>query len=504
MNASTGKVYLVGAGPGDPGLLTLRGKELLERANVVVYDGLVNDDLLKLAPQAESIFVGKRPDSHTLTQADIDRILVEQAQHHACIVRLKGGDPLVFGRGGEEAGILASHGVAFEIVPGVTAGIAVPAYAGIPVTYRGISSSVTLVTGRLDPNKEDDPIKLERLHLEGTLAIYMGLRTMADITAELIRIGRAPDTPAAAIQWGTLEKQRTVTAPLNAIHEACAREGLESPMLLIVGEVVSLRETLSWFESRPLFGKRVAVTRARRRAADLVHRLRELGADVFEFPTVQIEAITPAESFSVEGYNWILLTSVNGVDILFDRMQENGLDARALHSVRLCAIGSKTAEAVQERFLRVDAQPKHHEPAEVIALIRAQSGQIEGLNILLPRADIAKSVIPAALREHGAEVTELSAYRANTPDDADTLADALCAYAPDFITFNSASAARNFHAIMGVERLKQIEARAAYAAIGPIAANAARDLGLLVNIVPETHRVHDLVSAIVHWNANRR
>ena len=503
MNVSLGKVYLVGAGPGDPGLLTLRGKELLERADVVVYDGLVNDDLLKLAPQAESIFVGKRPASHTLTQEDIARVLVELAQRHACIVRLKGGDPFVFGRGGEEAGILAAHGVPFEIVPGVTAGIAVPAYAGIPVTYRGTSSSVTLVTGRLDPNKEDDPIKLDRLHLEGTLAIYMGLRTMADVTAELIRIGRAPNTPAAAIQSGTLEKQRTVTAPLHTIAEACAQEDLQSPVLLVVGEVVSQRETLSWFESRPLFGKRVAVTRARRRAADLVHRLRELGADVFEFPTVQIEPIEPTENFSVAGYDWILLTSVNGADMLFDRMQENGLDARDLQGIRLCAIGTKTAEAVQQRFLRVDGQPEHHDPAEVLTLMKSQSAQIDGMKVLLPRADITKSAIPAALRDHGATVTELSAYRANAPQDANDLADALCTYAPDYITFNSASAARNFHAIMGIDRLKQIEAQTAYAAIGPIAANAARDLGLAIDIVPETHRIADLVNAIVQRNADR-
>lgn len=490
-----GKVYLVGAGPGDPGLLTVRGRDLLERADVVIYDNLINERILDWAPEAERVFVGKSPDRHTLTQEDINRVIVDQAGTHETVVRLKGGDPFVFGRGGEEAQRLREAGIPFEIVPGITAGIAAPAYAGIPVTHRNVASSVVFLTGHRNPETGCVTVPLDRLALESTLVVFMGLRNLDNLVAQLIETGRSPLTPAAAIEWGTYNRQRTVTARLDTIAARCRDATFESPVLTVIGEVVSLRDAVSWFENRPLYGHRIAVTQTRERSAELTGRLRELGADVFEFPTVRIETETAMEKIDVGPYDWILLTSVNSVDSLFDALRNDGKDIRALHGKKLCAISARTAEALEHHALIVDAVPDKYDAANVIESLESVGGPLQGQRVLMPRADVGRSSIPKALRNRGAEVTERRAYEVAVPPEAEALADQLVAFDPHYVTFGSASAARNFHRILGTTRLHELK-NATYAAIGPIASEAAEELGIDIAIIPSVHRVPDLVEAI--------
>ncbi len=505
MKNALGKVYLVGAGPGDPGLLTLRGKELLERANVVIYDALVNEALLRHAAAAEHIFVGKRPDSHPLAQEDINRLLIEQARRAACVVRLKGGDPFVFGRGGEEAAALAGAGIPFEVVPGVTAGLGATAYAGVPVTQRGTANSVTFVSGHASSSEPGGEPSFDDLPREGTIVFYMGVDAIEQNMKALQESGRSLDTPVAVVEWGTLPRQRTIVGTIGDIAQRCTGAGVDAPAVIVVGEVVDLRDTLSWFEDRPLFGRRVAVTRTRERSAELVHLLRERGADVFEFPTVKIETSQEDEPLGpLSAYDWIVLTSVNGVDALFERMAADGQDTRDLHGISLCAISAKTAEALSARGIRVDLQPERYETDFVVQRLEEAGGEIAGKRILMPRADIGRSTLPKALRKRGAEVDELQAYKTVLPGDMEALAEELMRYEPHYVTFGSAVSARNFCEILGVDRVERLTEYACFAAIGPIAAEAAAELGISVDIVPDVHRVPDLVEAIARFDAGRR
>lgn len=486
-----GKVYLVGAGPGDPGLLTLRGKDCLERADVVVYDNLVNDELLQHAGRAERIFVGKSPDHHTLLQDEINGLLIEQAEKHGRVVRLKGGDPFVFGRGGEEALHLAACGVPFEVVPGVSAGIAAPAYAGIPVTQRDIARACVFVTGH------DEKLQIaDAIHL-ATVVVFMPLKNVRSIANQLIEAGRDPNTSAALIQSGTTARQQSVFAPLDGIADAAQRSEIESPAILIAGPVTELHEQLSWFENRPLFGKRVVVTRARSQAGRLVESLRELGADVFEFPTIQIEPPkNEAPLDNIAAYDWVVLTSVNAVDMLFQRMEFAGLDARALAGVKLCVIGAATAQAVRSRFLNIDLMPERYVAEALMESLEHAEPVLSGKRFLLPRADIARSFLPQELRAHGAEVTELVTYRTTVPDTAEARADALVRYAPNLVTFTSSSTARNFHAILGKDRLDLLPERIRFASIGPLTTTTATELGMPISIEPAQHDIPHLVEAI--------
>jgi uroporphyrinogen III methyltransferase/synthase len=500
MSTPTGKVYLVGAGPGDPGLLTLRGKACLARADVVIHDALSNAILLDHAPEAEDIFVGKSKDSHTLLQEEINDLLIREAQKGRRVVRLKGGDPFVFGRGGEEALALAEAGVAFEVVPGVSSAHAVPTYAGIPITQRGISQSYTVLTGHRSPG-EGQGLNPSDIPAEGTLVILMGVIHLADIAAELIAMGRAAATPAAVIEWGTYPKQRTVTATLETIAKRCEEEGIAAPAVIVIGEVATFHDTLNWYENRPLSGKRIVVTRARQQASAFARQLQELGADIFEFPTIKIEKPDHPEAMDYIGdYDWVILTSVNGVTMLFDRLEESGYDARDLSGVRLCVVGSATAEAVKQRFLRVDLMPEKYVAEELLEALVSMEESLEGKRFLLPRADIARSFLPKELRARGAEVTELIAYRTVRPDTPDALADAMVAYKPHLVTFTSSSTARNFAEMVGPERLAQVQHHAAFAAIGPIAAQTARDHAMPIAIEPDHHDIPSFVEAIVQWN----
>ena len=498
MNSATGKVFLVGAGPGDPGLLTVRGKECLERADVVLYDALSNEVLTEYAPKAEKIFAGKSPDKHMLLQEEINGLLIDLAKQGKRVVRLKGGDPFVFGRGGEEALALAENKIPFEVVPGVTAGIAVPAYAGIPITHRGLSMSCTFITGHDEHLLDDDEDDFAHIAAQGTLCFFMGVKNLPTLVRQVIALGRAPNTPAAVIAWGTLPKQRTIIATLETLEEVCAREMPAPPALVVIGDVVRLHEQLSWFESRPLFGKRIVVTRARTQAGELVRHLHELGADVFEFPTIEIEPAPIAEPFDYIGsYNWVVLTSVNGVEMLFERLEELGQDARDLAGVKLCAIGSATSEAVRKRFLNVDLMPEKYVAEDLLNALVQCEGALEGKRFLLPRADIARSFLPEELRKRGAEVTELVAYRTVTPTSSEEFAAQLAAYRPDLVTFTSSSTARNFAEILGAERLDAIKLGTRFASIGPITSKTAAELGMPVTVEPDTHDIPHFVDAIV-------
>lgn len=491
-----GRVYLVGAGPGDPGLLTLRGRDLLAAADLVVYDSLVNEELLRHAPHAEHIFVGKRPDQHPLQQEDINRLLVEQAAKRERIVRLKGGDPFVFGRGGEEALALVAAGISFEVVSGVSAGHAAPAYAGIPVTHRGIAGGVTFLTGH--NALDSDSAALRSLPVEGTIVFFMGVSNL-DTLLRAVRdhAGRSGDTPAAAIEWGTLPRQRTIMGTVDTLARACREAELASPAIIVVGPVVALRDQLAWFEERPLFGKRVAVTRARERSAALTTLLRDYGADVFELPTVQILSAPEAAPLGdPASFDWVVLMSVNAIDTLLDRLAAEGRDIRALQNLRICAVSERAQQRLSELHVRPDLAPEGYDTVELVAQMERQ-GSLATSRVLLPRADIGRSALPAALREAGAEVVEVQAYRTAIPPDAEALGDALVRFAPDYVTLTSASAARNLPQVLGAARWKSVTDSAAFAAIGPVAAEAAIKAGCDRVIVPERHTIPDLVAAIV-------
>jgi uroporphyrinogen III methyltransferase/synthase len=497
-----GTVYLVGAGPGNPGLITVRGAELLSRAGAVLYDALAENELLRRAPQAEHIYVGKRPGQKSISQEDLNALLVEMAQSHEIVVRLKGGDPFVFGRGGEEAQHLREHGIAFEAVPGVTAGIGAPAYAGIPVTHRNTATSVSFITGHRDPKTFEEVVDMSRLSLDGTLVFYMGVKNLPRLVDQLIALGRPPDTPAAVVEWGTQPHQRTRCASLSTIVECCREAEIKPPSIIIIGEVVNLRDELNWFENRPLFGLRIAVTRARAQAGALAQHLIERGADVFEFPTIEVQPLGAAAPFaSVADYDWIVLTSVNAAEALLRHMENAGEDARTLHGVKLCAIGSATSKAMTDRFLMPDLTPDRYDSEHLLEALQQSGGGVKGKRILLPRSDIAPRLLPEALAQSGAIVTEWTAYRTALPSVGPEKVQELLEFNPELVVFTSSSTARNFHELMGQPSVEQLRKRASFAAIGPMTAKTAKGQGMEISVQPEQHDIPSLVAAIVHWRA---
>ena len=497
-----GIVYLVGAGPGDPGLLTLRGKECLEAADVVVYDNLANPEFLSYAPEsAERVYVGKRAGQHTLKQGQINALLVERGRAGCRVVRLKGGDPFVFGRGGEEALDLQAAGIPVEIVPGVTSGVAAPAYAGIPVTHRTLTSVLTFVTGHEDPEKEESALDWDALAKGGgTLAFYMGVGNLSGIARRLVRGGRSPDTPVALIRNGTLPTQRVVEGTLGTIVARVAEAGLKPPAIILVGDVVGLRRDLQWFEKRPLFGKTVVVTRSRTQASALAEGLGRLGARVLLFPTIRIEepqdrAPLVESARSTAGYDWIVFTSVNAVDGYFLALDESGLDTRSLAGCRVCAIGPATAKALRSRGVRPDLVPPRCTSSALFEAL-AELVDLRDKRILLPRADIAPPDLPARLRDAGAAVTAVTAYRTvpGQPDAA--VFEALHSGEVDVVTFTSSSTARNFAAIMR-EKDGGVPVDVIYASIGPETSKAARGEGLTVAVEAAEQTVPGLVAVVV-------
>jgi uroporphyrinogen III methyltransferase/synthase len=478
-------VYLVGAGPGDPGLLTRRGAELLGRADCVVYDRLASRSLLDLAPeQAERIDVGKAPGRAAMTQEAINETLVARGRVLGCVVRLKGGDPFVFGRGGEEAEALIAAGVDFEVVPGVTSALAGPAYAGIPVTHRGLSTHVTIVTGHEDPAKGSTDTDWEALaRAGGTLVILMGAGRIGDIAAALLRAGRDPQTPLAAVRWATHPQQRTVRGRLAD----AGRLAIEAPSAIVVGPVAGL--DLGWFERRPLFGRRVVVTRAREQASDLRARLEALGAEVVELPAIAVEPL-PFDLPPLDAYAWIVFTSANGVAHFFARgIAAAGLDARALAGARLAAIGPGTAAALEGRGLRADLVPERF-VAE--SLLDAMPPATHGERVLIPRAEVARDVLPAGLVAAGYDVTVLPVYRTVTAAPDPAALDAVRSGAVDAITFTSSSTVDNFCDLVG----PLPDPQPLVASIGPVTSAAAARRGLRVDVEAAEHDIPGLLDAV--------
>ena len=508
----TGKVYLVGAGPGDPGLLTLKGKECLEAADVVLYDYLANPVLLQYAPaKAERIYVGRRGRGQYQDQADINRVLIERAKEGNVVVRLKGGDPFVFGRGGEEAEAVAAAEVDFEVVPGVTAAVAVPAYAGIPVTHRTLASTVTFVTGHEDPTKPVALLEWPKLaSTSGTLVFMMGMKNLPSIVRQLLSEGRPSDTPVAAIRWGTRADQQTIVGTLGDVVEKAEAAHLEPPTVIVVGEVVRLRRQLNWFETKPLFGKRVVLTRAQEQAREFSQLLAAYGAEPVEVPTIQIvppvswQAIDDALT-CLSVYRWLIFTSVNGVRPFMDRLHAAGKDARALANLRLCAIGPRTAQELETYGLITDVVPTEFQAEGVIAAL-AQGG-IRGSRILIPRAEVAREILPEQLRKLGATVDVVPVYRTIAPAvDVDSLTQQFHDGQVAAVTFTSSSTVRNFVEVFGGrDAVRPLLAGVVVACIGPITASTAEEYGLTVTVMPAENTVPALAEAIVrHFKEGAR
>lgn len=498
-----GNVYLVGAGPGDPDLITVKGMKCLKQADVIIYDHLASAKLLKHAkPDAKTIYVGKEQGSHTLPQDEMNKLLVEQAKQGSTVVRLKGGHPFIFGRGGEEAEALAEAKIPFEIVPGITSAIAAPAYAGIPLTHRRYSASVGIVTGHEDPTKPHSTVDWSRLAVGvGTLVILMGVKNLAKITEELISAGRDPKTPVALVQWGTTPQQITVVGTLETIVAQADAAELTPPVAIVVGEVVRLRDTLNWFEKKPLFGKTVVVTRTREQASELVAQLSALGAECLECPTIRV---VPPQDWApldeaidrLDTYDWLVLTSVNGVNFFFDRLYERGKDVRAMGNLRTAAIGPATAKRMRDFGLKSDIVPETYRAESIIEAFENES--MEGKRVLLPRAKEARPILPVEVRKMGATVDEIAAYETEQArDNVDVLIKGLEEGSIDIVTFTSSSTVRNFKALFPPERFKSLIKGVMVASIGPITADTARELGFKVDIEAKEYTIPGLCQAIL-------
>ncbi len=497
----TGTVYLIGAGPGDPGLLTLKAKDLLASADVIVYDALANAAFLAWARKdSERIYVGKVADRHAMPQKDINALLVAKAKQGLNVARLKGGDPYIFGRGGEEAQELLAAGVPFEEVPGISSTIAAPAYAGIPLTHRDYASSVTIVTGHENPDKAESALNWPALaRSASTLVFVMGMKNLPFIAERLLAAGMAPETPAALVYRGTTPAQRSFTATLATLPAEAVARGFTNPSVIVVGEVCRLREELGWFEKRPLFGRRIVVTRAREQASSLVARLTELGAEVIEFPTIRIRPL-PAEPLDeaircLPSYAWVIFTSVNGVKHFWQGLRRAGLDARALGGLRLAAIGPATAEALSAHGLEADLVPDSY-VAEGVAEALAARGPLAGVRVLLPRAAMAREVLPETLRAAGAQVDVIPCYE-TVPEaaPADGLIARIRAGEVDCVTFGSSSTVENFLSLVPADLVRETPGLS-LAAIGPVTARTLAKHGLSADIQPEKFTIPDLVDAL--------
>lgn len=498
-----GKVYLVGAGPGDPGLITAKGLKLLRQADVIVYDQLASPELLREArPEAEIIYVGKKAGEHALPQGGINQLLLDKAGEGKSVVRLKGGDPFVFGRGGEEAEELARAGLPFEVVPGVSAAVAVPAYAGIPVTHRGLASLVTFITGHEDPTKPESDIPWDILaKTRGTLVFLMGVKNLAENCRRLVEGGRPPDTPAAMIQSGTLPTQRTVTGTLADIAARAREADIRPPAILVVGEVAALRERLAWWETRPLWGKVAVVTRTREQASALVELLSEAGARCLEVPTLEVG---PPDDFGpldkalgrLSAYHWLVFTSANGVIAFMRRLFEHHLDIRALGHCRLAAIGPATAEALRGYALVADVVPARFVAEDLAAALLPHLNA--GSRVLLARAQQAREVLPETLARHGVEVEVVPVYQTMIPVAVPPEAMAhLDTGKVDILTFTSSATVHNLAVLLGKKIFQALARKAVVAAIGPITAATLAEYGITPQVQPRDYTIPALVEAII-------
>jgi uroporphyrinogen III methyltransferase/synthase len=499
---SEGIVYLIGAGPGDPGLITVKGRHLIQTCDVVVYDYLANPKLLSLARKdAEIIYVGKMGGAHTMSQENINALIVEKCSHGKSVARLKGGDPFIFGRGGEEAEELVKAGLKFEVVPGVTAATAASAYAGIPLTHRDYTATVAFVTGHEDPTKDESNIHWDKIATGiGTLVFFMGIKNLPLIVSNLVKNGRSKDTPVAVIRWGTMPDQKTVVGTLADIAERVEKAGIKPPAITVVGEVVNLKPTLDWFEKRPLFGRRIVVTRAREQASSFADRLAGAGAEVIEFPTIETVKPQSWESLDrelarLDTYDWIIFTSVNGVKYFVDRLKETGSDIRALKGVKIQAIGPKTAEAIENMGVRVDAVPSEYRAEAIVASLGAEG--VTGKNIFIPRAKVAREVLPDELRKMGANVVVAEAYETVIPDGKrDEMKKLFEEGKVDVVTFTSSSTVSNFVEMFGKEETLKLLDGVKVASIGPITSETARKFGLNPVIEPSDYTTEALAQGI--------
>ncbi len=502
MTNKTGKVYLIGAGPGDPGLLTLKAKDCIQTADVVVYDYLASPFLLEYARKdAQIIYVGKKGGDHTLTQDKINLLLVDKARQGLDVARLKGGDPFVFGRGGEEAQILLSYGVPYEVVPGVTSAIAAPAYAGIPVTHREHTSFVSFITGHEDPTKKDTSMQWDvYAKSNATLVFLMGVKNLKNIVTKLIEHGKPSDTPVALVRWGTTTKQQTVTGTLATIVEIVEKTKLKSPAIIIIGHVVSLRDELAWFDKRPLFGKRIVITRARAQASSLVSKLSKLGAHCIEIPTIRIEPpedVTPLKTAieNIHTYDWLVLTSVNGVKFFFETLFEMGKDVRALGHLKFACIGPVTKERLMDFGIVSDILPETYRAESVIDAFSNEP--VKNKKVLLPRAKVARTILPEELTKMGAAVDEVTAYETQlNTDGKDELIRLLENNEIDAVTFTSSSTVTNFMSLLESRDAKSLLNNVVTASIGPITSDTARSFDIIPDIEAEAYTIQGLVDSL--------
>jgi uroporphyrinogen III methyltransferase/synthase len=514
MNNARGKVYLVGAGPGDPELITVKGRKILERADSILYDHLAPERLLDLAsPHAERVYVGKKRSAHEFSQDEISRMLIERARRGWTVVRLKGGDPFIFARGGEEIEALAAAGIPFEIVPGVTTPLGIAAYTGVPLTHREHTSAVTFVTGH-----NVEAIDWSKIGGSETIVLFMGLVNFPAIARELIAQGRSPATPAMAVRWATRPDQQTIAGTLADLAEKIAGANLRPPATIIIGEVVALRERFNWYERLPLFGQRIVITRDRRQAMELAEPLEALGAETILAPMIKIEGpeITEPEIGESDArplddaiarlatYDWLIFTSVNGVRYFVEALDRSTVDLRSLKG-RICAIGSATRAAVEALHLKVDKMPEEYVAESLLKAFKNEN--LDGQRILLPRAAVARDVIPVELRRRGATVDVVEAYRTVIPADAaDRVREALQGVPreprrPHWITFTSSSTVTNFIAVLdnpGRAALDNVLDGIKIASIGPITSATLREHGINVDVEADPHTIGGLVEAIRH------
>ncbi|UHA74370.1 uroporphyrinogen-III C-methyltransferase [Paenibacillus sp. 481] len=505
-----GKVYLVGAGPGDAGLITVKGLRCVQEADVLVYDRLAGYRLIQMAkPSAKKIYVGKLPDRHALKQADINQLLVDLANEGLIVTRLKGGDPCVFGRGAEEAARLKEHDIPFEIVPGVTSAIAVPAYAGIPVTHRDLSPSFSVITGHETPDKSDERVEWDKLaQATGTLLFLMGVAKLRHICDQLIRNGRSADTPVAVIRWGTRAEQRTIEGTLASIADEAERQQIGSPAVIVVGDVVTARSYMQWAEHRPLFGRRILVTRARSQASDFVRRIEELGGEPYEFPVIEmrapeaphkLQAIEQALS-QLSSYDWVVLTSVNGVQYWFEHLRRYGADIRQLARTRIVAVGPKTAEELHIHGIVPDLVAEQFSQEGVWS--KMQEYVVAGQRALLAHGDLARPWLKEQLVQSGVVVEEIDIYETILPEQHDSdLLELLTQNMIHIVTFTSSSTVTNLIIAlqrMGIDRPAEYLAGASIACIGEVTARTAREAGLQVDIVAEQATLEGLLDALQH------
>jgi uroporphyrinogen III methyltransferase/synthase len=500
---SKGTVYLVGAGPGDAGLMTVRGTELLARADVVVYDALINLDLLSLAPkEAEFIYAGKRANAHAIPQGELNQLLVTKAREGKTVVRLKGGDPYIFGRGGEEAEELAAAKVPFEVVPGISSTVAGPNYAGIPITHREHCSSYTVITGHEDPTKDEADIDWGQVaRIPGTKVVLMGVKRIREISQQLIANGLNADTPVAMVRWGTTGRQSSIDGTLQTIADVVEQTGFKAPAVTVIGDVVKLRAKLNWFEKRPLFDTRIVVTRTREQASQLSKTLLERGADVLEIPTIKI--VPPTEKhdladvlLELNAYDWLVFTSPNGVTAFFEFFFRVFEDMRDIGGVRIAAVGPATAAKLKELHLKVDLMPNEYTAAKVGDAF-AKYESIENLKILLLRAEVANAELPKKLEEMGAIVDDVAVYKTiPETDDLNGAAAKMLEHGADWITFTSSSTVENFHARFNLPELLTRFPQIKLASIGPETSKAITALKLNPTLEAREHTIDGLVKAI--------